>query len=71
MKSNTLILFLLVTLLACNTISKKGSTKENSPLQNRAGLISISRDQYKDQLYGFWLGQCIANWTGLVTEMDK
>lgn len=71
MKSNTLILFLLVTLLACNTRSKKGSTKENSPLQNRAGLISISRDQYKDQLYGFWLGQCIANWTGLVTEMDK
>lgn len=71
MKNNTLILFLLVTLLACNTKSKKGSTKENSPLQNRAGLISISRDQYKDQLYGFWLGQCIANWTGLVTEMDK
>lgn len=71
MKINTLILFLLVTLLARNTTSKKGSTKENSPLQNKAGLISISRDQYKDQLYGFWLGQCIANWTGLVTEMDK
>ena len=61
----------MVTLLACNTTSKKGSTKENSPLQNKAGLISISRDQYKDQLCGFWLGQCIANWTGLVTEMDK
>ncbi len=24
-----------------------------------------------DQFAGFWLGQCIANWTGLVTEMDK
>lgn len=24
-----------------------------------------------DKLYGFWLGECIANWTGLVTEMDK
>ncbi|MCC6725902.1 MAG: ADP-ribosylglycohydrolase family protein, partial [Saprospiraceae bacterium] len=23
------------------------------------------------KLYGFWLGECIANWTGLVTEMDK
>ena len=23
------------------------------------------------KLYGFWLGQCIANWTGLSTEMDK
>lgn len=25
----------------------------------------------QDQFEGFWLGQCIANWTGLVTEMDK
>jgi hypothetical protein len=31
----------------------------------------ISRSDYADKLYGFWLGQCIANWTGLVTEMDK
>ncbi len=31
----------------------------------------ISRSEYKDRLYGFWLAQCIANWTGLVTEMDK
>lgn len=33
--------------------------------------IKISRSEYRDALYGFWLGQCIANWTGLVTEMDK
>ena len=31
----------------------------------------ISRTAYHHKLYGFWLGQCIANWTGLVTEMDK
>lgn len=31
----------------------------------------ISRSGYANKLYGFWLGQCIANWTGLVTEMDK
>lgn len=31
----------------------------------------ISRSQYLDKLYGFWLGECIANWTGLITEMDK
>lgn len=31
----------------------------------------VSRSKYKDKLYGFWLGECIANWTGLVTEMDK
>ena len=33
--------------------------------------LVISRAEYGDRLYGFWLGQCIANWTGLVTEMDK
>ena len=33
--------------------------------------IEISREKYSDQLYGFWLGQSIANWTGLITEMDK
>ena len=31
----------------------------------------ISRTEYHKKLHGFWLGQCIANWTGLVTEMDK
>ena len=41
----------------------------NSPQQK--GEIVISRSQYLDKLYGFWLGQSIANWTGLVTEMDK
>ena len=32
---------------------------------------TLSRADYKHKLQGFWLGQCIANWTGLVTEMDK
>jgi hypothetical protein len=31
----------------------------------------VSRKQYYNQLQGFWLGECIANWTGLVTEFDK
>ena len=31
----------------------------------------ISRTEYLNKMYGFWLGECIANWTGLVTEMDK
>ena len=31
----------------------------------------ISRTEHLDQLEGFWLAQCIANWTGLITEMDK
>ncbi len=33
--------------------------------------MKLSRAAYADKLYGFWLAQCIANWTGLVTEMDK
>ena len=37
----------------------------------KPGDRRISRADYKNKLHGFWLGQCIANWTGLVTEMDK
>ena len=33
--------------------------------------VIISRKNYVDRLEGFWLGQSIANWTGLITEMDK
>ena len=31
----------------------------------------INREVYHKKLQGFWLGTCIANWTGLITEMDK
>lgn len=31
----------------------------------------ISREAYAEQFEGFWLAQSIANWTGLITEMDK
>ena len=34
-------------------------------------IHEISRTAYADKLEGFWLGACIANWTGLITEMDK
>lgn len=45
-------------------LSYKDYVKKNADL-------TISRAAYHNRLYGFWLGQCIANWTGLVTEMDK
>ncbi len=60
MKSLLPICFLIL-IIGCNQQPK---TKNQS-------TITISRSQYQDQLYGFWLGECIANWTGLVTEMDK
>lgn len=36
-----------------------------------ADELALSREAYRDRLQGFWLGQSIGNWTGLVTEMDK
>ena len=31
----------------------------------------IDRGTYIEKVEGFWRGQCIGNWTGLITEMDK
>ena len=33
--------------------------------------MKLDNFDYLNKLKGFWLAQCIANWTGLVTEMDK
>ena len=79
-----LIPLLFVILLAFFTASCKPETKDTGRetslkdpelnykeyVKKDADLI-ISRAEYHNRLYGFWLGQCIANWTGLVTEMDK
>ncbi len=70
MKFFILSIFSFIVLLACNTENKKNKTKCAINKEGKE-YISISRARYYDQLYGFWLGQCIANWTGLVTEMDK
>jgi hypothetical protein len=65
---------LILLSVAC---SQTGGSKKSAyiqhdldaPLDNSVRLIS--RASYQDSLYGFWLGQSLANWTGLVTEMDK
>lgn len=44
---------------------------EYLPYSPKPNDLVISREDYLNKLHGFWLGQCIANWTGLVTEMDK
>jgi hypothetical protein len=64
--------------IACNNANNKKDNnsiidselyyREYSP---KSSDLVISREKYFDKLYGFWLGECIANWTGLVTEMDK
>jgi hypothetical protein len=51
--------------------NKNNKTQSQVKYKPKSTDRIISRKEYKDKLYGFWLGQCIANWTGLVTEMDK
>ncbi|MBK1879268.1 ADP-ribosylglycohydrolase family protein [Pelagicoccus mobilis] len=42
-----------------------------APVTVKSEPIELSRSEYADGLHGFWLAQCIANWTGLTTEMDR
>ena len=76
----TSLLFGLL-ILSCKDAQKdKSKPVENTladpeltynPYSSKTTDKVISRADYSSKLYGFWLGQCIANWTGLVTEMDK
>ena len=66
--------FIIIHILSPNEkikkIIKDPNLNYNNYTPDSSDLI-ISRSNYANRLYGFWLGQCIANWTGLVTEMDK
>jgi len=76
---NKLFLCLILSLTACtqNTDNISTDTKniDKQQLETSATTSSeaytVSRSDYSLKLQGFWLGQSIANWTGLVTEMDK
>ena len=48
--------FLILCFLSCSSKTDK---------------LVINKDDYKDKLRGFWLGGCIANWTGLPTENKR
>jgi hypothetical protein len=67
----------LIQSVCCNLYAQSKSDFLFDPLlaykiyKPKKSDIIISRAEYCNKLYGFWLGQCIANWTGLVTEMDK
>lgn len=68
------ILLLGLTFTSCQ--KSESNSLQNPDLvyvdyQPKESDLPISRTDYKNKLEGFWLGQCIANWTGLVTEMDK
>ncbi|MBX2870903.1 MAG: ADP-ribosylglycohydrolase family protein [Saprospiraceae bacterium] len=78
------LLLVLISLLACQSQPSDGTGQtadapsgvqdpqlEYATYAPKPTDLVISRTEYANQLYGFWLGQCIANWTGLITEMDK
>lgn len=75
----TSIRYLLSSLLFCLSLSflqaqQKASPNPSlnyQPYSPKASDLKIDRAQYAEKLQGFWLATCIANWTGLVTEMDK
>ncbi|MFH1120481.1 MAG: ADP-ribosylglycohydrolase family protein [Bacteroidota bacterium] len=79
----TLYVLIASFLLSCSTnrFQASGEGKVQNHLYD-SGLVyrdcirsnkgrAISRTEYMNKLQGFWLGECIGNWTGLITEMDK
>jgi hypothetical protein len=56
-------------LFSCS--DKQTTTDAESSSQSATSALIINKAEYQQAMYGFWLGQSIANWTGLVTEMDK
>jgi hypothetical protein len=78
--AGTTLIFLLLV-MSCKDAAKEAVNQvkkvvadpglEYNTYTPKATDMVISRSDYANKLYGFWLGQCIANWTGLVTEMDK
>ncbi len=68
MTLNRIVFLLIILTLSC-TGKESGAISDEDKYQKDS--LAVSKNKYQDQLQGFWLGQCIANWTGLVTEMDK
>ena len=72
----SLCIVVLPCLFACDVKVQQENIEVNALLKetkltDRVGTVVVSRANYQDKLHGFWLGQSIANWTGLITEMDK
>ncbi len=74
-------LLFLITIVSCKESKKENEIQTVNKLADSTFTYKkyianpsdkiVSRATYSDKLYGFWLAECIANWTGLVTEMDK
>lgn len=68
-----LFVIILAVIISCSTktkINKNPDLIYKSYIPNNTDRV-INREIYYNKLQGFWIATCIANWTGLVTEMDK
>jgi hypothetical protein len=61
----------LLCVVPCSFILLFASCGRAPESEVKGNEITLDRTVYKQQLEGFWLAQCVANWTGLITEMDK
>ena len=64
-------IFICLLMFSCKNVSNTHRTVEAEGYIIKDTDFVISRTDYINKLEGFWLAQCIANMTGLVTEMDK
>lgn len=66
-------LFILFLIGACTPkpIPETNPGLNYSDYNPKESDLVLDRNDYAHRLEGFWLATCIANWTGLVTEMDK
>ncbi|MCM0042348.1 MAG: ADP-ribosylglycohydrolase family protein [Algoriphagus sp.] len=67
----SLLLFLSFTGIQAQQKADKNPNLSYTAYSPKATDLKIDRAAYAKKLEGFWLATCIANWTGLVTEMDK
>ena len=64
-------IFICLLMFSCKNVSNSDRVVEVEGYIIKDTDFVISRTDYINKLEGFWLAQCIANMTGLVTEMDK
>jgi hypothetical protein len=72
---NTVVMTLLVLVATARDAPAEGVPLDPQltypDYQAKDGDRVVSRTEYMEKLEGFWLGECIANWTGLRTEGVK
>ena len=68
---SSLLFALSFTGIQAQQIADKNPNLSYTSYNPKSTDLKIGRAAYAEKLQGFWLATCIANWTGLVTEMDK